>query len=210
MLSLPPRALELLPGSCAVLQEVSWLDYEAFLAANPGRQQRASYFRGTLEIVAPLPEHERPNRLIADIVKEILDFQGRDWDDFGSTTFRKQAKGAGVEPDSSFYIQNVAAVARCRRIDLAELPPPDLVIESDVTSQTAIAAYAALEVPELWIYRAGVLQIYRYGRGSYEAVARSPLFPDVDIVAMVAELSGQLFEGVPASRLRQQVRQRLQ
>ncbi len=210
LLALPPTELDLLPGSHLRLQRVSWLDYEKFLAANPSCSQRSSYFQGTLEIVAPLPEHERPNRLIADIVKEILDFQGRDWDDFGSTTFRLQAKGAGVDPDSSFYIdERAATVASCRRIDLSELPPPDLVIESDVTSQTAPAAYEALAIPEIWIYRSGTLQIYQYQAGRYETARQSALFPKLDVAALVEGLGAQLLAGVPASRLRQQVRQHL-
>lgn len=39
-----------------------------------------------------------PSRVLRLGINVILDSQGRDWDDFGSTTF-KQPEIAGVEPD---------------------------------------------------------------------------------------------------------------
>ena len=39
-------------------------------------------------------------------------------------------------------------------------PPPDLAIETDVTSKTTLDAYEAIAVPELWIYDSGKLTIY--------------------------------------------------
>lgn len=209
MLTIPQKQIDLLPGSCAKFYDVTWRDYENFLAENPNRYYRANFYQGTLEIVAPLPEHERPNRLIADIVKELLDYQGREWEDFGSTTFRKRAKNAGVEPDSSFYIQNVAAVAQCRRINLDEFPPPDLVIESDVTSLTTLEAYAALEVPEVWIYQGSQLRIFLYNNGRYDESDTSPQFSGIDVKTLVSQLATQIFTGVPSSKLRQQLRQQL-
>ena len=62
-------------------------------------RSRATYYRGKLEIISHLALHERPHRIIADIVKTILDRQGRDWEDFGSTTL-KRPPVAGVEPDT--------------------------------------------------------------------------------------------------------------
>jgi Uma2 family endonuclease len=102
--------------------------------------------------MSPLAIHERPHRIIADIVKAILNIEGRDWEDFGSTTF-KRPKIAGVEPDTGLYLQNAAEVRGCTRMDLNIYPPPDLVIESDVTSITTLDAYTAIGVPEIWIYQ---------------------------------------------------------
>jgi Uma2 family endonuclease len=58
----------------------------------------------------------------ADIVKAILDVQGRDWEDFGSTTL-KQPEIAGVEPDTCFYIQNASRVRGCTDM-IGYLPTP--------------------------------------------------------------------------------------
>ncbi|HAC63579.1 MAG TPA: hypothetical protein DCF68_08575 [Cyanothece sp. UBA12306] len=209
MLTIFNKPMDLLPGSCAVLHDLSWQDYENFLAVNFHRHYRANYYQNTLFIVVPLPEHERPNRLIADLVKELLDYQGRDWDDFGSTTFRKQAKNAGVEPDSSFYIENYNLVSQCRRINLEEFPPPDLVIESDVTSLTKLDTYKALEVPEVWIYQGDKLQIYLYSKNNYLESETSGQFPNVDVKSLIEKLVPKIFTGVPSSQIRKQFRQQL-
>lgn len=52
----------------------------------------------------------------------------------GSTTFRRGDLDRGFEPDSYFYIRNAASVRGKKRIDLSTDPPPDLVIEIDITS----------------------------------------------------------------------------
>jgi Uma2 family endonuclease len=46
-----------------------------------------------------------------------------------------------------------------QRLDMTLEPPPDLAIEADVTSKTTVEAYAALKVPELWIYDAGTASL---------------------------------------------------
>jgi Uma2 family endonuclease len=110
---------------------------------------RINYYDNILELMAPLPIHERPHRMIGYIVTALLDAQDRAWEDFGSTTFRKP-KQAGLEPDTCFYIQNAVQIRNRERLDMTPDLPPDLAIESDVTSKTTLNAYAALNVPEVW------------------------------------------------------------
>jgi hypothetical protein len=71
------------------------------------------------------------------------------------------------------------------RIDLAVDPPPDLAIESDLTSKTRLASYVALQVPELWIYAADRLKIYQLNGNQYTEINFSPTFPGVDVVAVI-------------------------
>ncbi len=158
---LPITTIDLSPGSHLLIHDVTWDQYEALLATwqEERRIPRMNYCNGVLELMSPLPAHERPHRIIADIVKAILDAQERPWEDFGSTTF-KQPKRAGLEPDSCFYIQNAERVRALMRIDMEKDPPPDLAIEADVTSKTTLEAYATLQVPEVWIYDNGNLTIY--------------------------------------------------
>jgi len=139
--------------------------------------------------------HERPRRIISDIVKAILDIQVRDWEDFGSTTLKRPIV-AGVETDTCFYIQNAAQVQNYVNLDLSIYPPPDLapdlVIESDVTSKTVLNAYEALEVPEVWIYSNSALKIYIFEskaeRNCYIEISSSPTFPDLDMVNLIPKL----------------------
>ncbi len=123
------------------------------------------------------------------MVKVLLDGEERDWEDFGSTTFRRKPKAAGLEPDPCFYIgENAQRVRTClEQMDLEVYPPPDLAIESDVTSKTTMEAYAALEMPEVWIYDKGKLVVYLFRAGQYVVSETSPLFPNLPIVQMIPE-----------------------
>ena len=73
--AIPIRAMTLSPGSHILIENVSWEQYEALLA-ELGEERlvpRINYCRNTLELMASLPAHERQNRIIADIVKALLD-----------------------------------------------------------------------------------------------------------------------------------------
>src|SRR4051812_48635155 len=70
----------------------------------------------------------------------------------GTVTMTRRRKQRGLEPDNCYWIANAAAVASLRRIDLRRDPPPDLVIEVDVTSSSLdrMGIYAALGIAEVW------------------------------------------------------------
>jgi Uma2 family endonuclease len=137
------------PGEKVTLQPVSWQRFEAILnELGEKRTSRIAYANGILEIIAPLPEHERTKVILADLVKILLKFKKLPWEPLGSTTFKRQNMSAGIEPDDCFYIQNYKAVIGKERIDLSVDPPPDLALETDVTSKTETDAYKALGVPE--------------------------------------------------------------
>ncbi|MBE9067443.1 Uma2 family endonuclease [Leptolyngbya cf. ectocarpi LEGE 11479] len=181
--------LHLEPGSHVTIPEVSWQDFESILQElGENRGSRVAYSRKILEIMVPLPDHERSKILISDIVKVLLRHQNRDWESLGSTTFRRQT--AGVEPDDCFYIANYQAVIGKNRLDLVSDPPPDLAIESDYTSKTKLEAYLTLQVPELWIYDR-TLKIYVLSANSYLDTDASPTFPGLPIKAMVADVLDQ-------------------
>ena len=186
--TIPIDAIELTPGSQISIHNLSWQDFETILT-NLGekRSTRVAYYRGTLEIMSPLAIHERPHRIIAYIVTAILEAQGRDWDDFGSTTF-KRPEIAGVEPDTCFYLQNARCVQGCTNMDLAVYPPPDLAIESDVTSKTTLDAYTALRVPEVWIYSNQQLIIHVFENSSYVQTPISQIFPNLPITELIPQL----------------------
>ncbi len=186
--TIPIQAIELTPGSHISIHNLSWQEFENILI-NLGEQRntRMAYYQGTLDIMSPLAIHERPHRIIASIVTAILDSQGRDWDDFGSTTF-KRPPIAGVEPDTCFYIQNASSVKGCTNMNLSIYPPPDLAIEADVTSITTLNAYIAIGVPEVWIYKDGQLTINILNDNSYVQSSSSLVFPDLAITQLIPPL----------------------
>jgi len=187
----PIKAIALSAGSRISIPNLTWQDFEQILLdAGERRNTRMTYYKGTLEIMSPLALHERPHRIIADIVKTILEMQERDWEDFGSTTF-KRPDIAGVEPDTCFYIQNAELVRDCTNMNLAIYPPPDLAIESDVTSKTALNAYESILVPEVWIYSDRRLAIHILQGDHYIETDTSLLFPDLPLIDLIPSLVEQ-------------------
>lgn len=180
--------LQLEPGQKVTLQPVSWESFEEILAQlGDYRGSRIAYSNEILEIMAPLPEHERSKVLLADLVKILLKIQHQAWEPFGSSTFKRREMSAGIEPDDCFYIQNYQAVIGKQRIDLDIDPPPDLALETDVTSKTEVDAYEALAVPELWVYAKGKLKINILQEGKYIESATSSIFPDFGIIDIIPQ-----------------------
>ena len=82
-----------------ILHDVSWATYERLLAdfANQSAPH-LPFDRGALEIMTPLPEHEKYNRLIALLVAVVSDALGINMADFGSTTFKRPDLERGLQP----------------------------------------------------------------------------------------------------------------
>jgi Uma2 family endonuclease len=205
------RQIDVQPGQCLVLREISWAEFEAILdEIGEHRGSRVAYFHRVLEIRMPLPEHEVNKELIGDMVKLLLDELEQDWEPYGSTTFKRREMAAGIEPDTCFYIQNAHRMIGKRRLNLSVDPPPDLAIEIDVTSKTQLSAYVALGVPELWCYGEGKLQIFVLREAEYVEVETSPIFGNLPITEGILQfLKISETEGASAARrgFRQWVRQ---
>lgn len=176
------------PGQQMLLQDISWQQLEDILEEmGERRAARISYSHGWLEIMVPLPEHEKDKELIGDLVKILLEILQIDFEPFGSTTLKNERMRQVVEPDTSFYIQNQAAVIGKNRIDLNIDPPPDLAIEIDITSRTRFQNYEILRVPELWRHTQQGLEILLLKEGKYIKSESSPNFPGIPIVELVNE-----------------------
>ena len=180
----PVSQITLTPGSVVTIPNITWLEFESILEElGEKRSARIAYSKETLEIMVPLPEHERPTDLISDIVKILLKSAGRRYEPFGSTTFKREG-AAGIEPDACFYILNYQRMISRRRL-LPDDPPPDLAIETDVASKTTIDAYLAIGVPEVWVYDSGRLRIYLLQDGEYLESDISPNFPGIAIAQLI-------------------------
>jgi Uma2 family endonuclease len=184
--------IETLAGQSTVLHDVEWQQFESILQdLGDKRSSRIAYLNGVLEIVMPLPEHEKIKVLISYFVQVLMDEMGIDFEGFGSTTFKRVDKLAGLEPDDCFYIQNNVAMRGIRKLDMTIDPPPDLAIEVDVTSKTKFDVYRILGVPELWLYDQ-TLKIYILRDGEYVESQLSPIFGDIpirDVIPQFLEIS---------------------
>lgn len=213
VVTLQLRQIDVQPGQCLTLREISWEEFEAILdEIGEHRAARVAYYQGVLEIRMPLPEHEKAKIVIGEFVKILLDELEMDWEPYGSTTFKRSEMAAGLEPDDCFYIQNARTMIGKQRLNLSIDPPPDLAIEIDVTSKTQLSAYVALGVPELWCYGDGKLQVFVLGEGEYVEVETSPTFGNLPVIEGILQfLKLSEIEGVSAARraFRQWVREAL-
>lgn len=180
----PVSQISLAPGSLVTIPKISWQEFELILQQlGENRSARLIFYQGTLEIMVPSPEHEKPKELISDIIKILLRKTNRRYEPFGSTTFKKEGL-AGVEPDVCFYIQNYQTMITRRRLQVND-PPPDLAVEIDVTSKTTLEAYEAIKVPELWVYDRGCLTIYLLKNHQYSPSDVSPTFPNIPLTRLI-------------------------
>lgn len=177
------KQLSVPPGQRVLLKDVSWQDFEAILTElGENRSSRVAYENNTLEIMAPLPEHETAKVIIADLLKVLMQELEIEFWPLGSTTFKNELMQQGIEPDDCFYIENEAKVRGKKRIDLKVEPPPDLVLEIDVTSRTHTHIYQNLGVPELWKFERGKLNIYVLENGEYMESEFSIHFPNLPLI----------------------------
>jgi Uma2 family endonuclease len=136
-----------------VLSDVAWETYEQLLANFGDRRvPRFAYDQGVLEIVSPSSRHEEDGIALALVVEIVALEHDIDCRPVGSMTYRRKVLQKGFEADASFYIQSQAMVRDRDEIDPEVAPPPDLVIEIDVTNPSLdkLPIYAGLGVPEVW------------------------------------------------------------
>ncbi len=164
-----------------VLYGVSWDMYEQLTAENQGMQfPRLSYDSGILEIgMSNSSRHEVDNRILAMLVETILLELGIDFQNFGSTTFKRKNIRKGFEPDSCFYIQSLALIEGKEDLDLEKDPPPDLIIEINKTSSSVprMPIFAAFGVPEVWRFAGKAVKFYVLQEGVYLEAKTSLALP---------------------------------
>ena len=167
-------------GQNLLLKNIGWQQFKTLLGElGESRATRLSYSHGILEIMSPLTVHEFSKRILGDFVEALLEEQEIEYWPLGSTTFENEKMEQAVEPDECFFIQNEAKVRGKKRIDLTRDPPPDLVIEIDITSHTRLKNYERLGVPEFWKFDGEKLEIYLYKEGHYISSENSSIFPNI-------------------------------
>ncbi|CAD5976097.1 hypothetical protein NO976_04324 [Planktothrix agardhii] len=163
-----------------VLYNISWQQFENLLI-NLGqtRAARIAYDNGTFEIMTPLPKHEYYKEAIGISIQDIAEELDINYESYGSTTWKREARLAGIEPDNCFYFQNEAKIRGRLEFNLNQDPPPDLALEIDMThkSLNRFPIYARLGIPEIWCYDSGELKIYQLQQETYREVETSSVFP---------------------------------
>ena len=184
-----------LPESSAlVVTEVPWDDYEQLLEHLVERPRfRLSYDGGRLEILSPSQRHEVCLKLIEDLVRAFAQARKLPLEKFGQTTWTRRVLDKGVEPDACYYVENAERVIGKEELDLEFDPPPDIVVEIDITTRSMkkFSIYAALAVPEVWRYDGQSLRIYELSAGKYVEIPASRFLPGLSgsVLAKHIELS---------------------
>jgi Uma2 family endonuclease len=175
-----------LPAGGVVRLPATWQEYQHLCEQRgDGSIPRIKYRHGEVLLMSPLPVHGRDAHLVANIVIALLDHDGREYDAFTPVTMTLPEE-SGIEPDYGFYIDNWEAVSGKKRIDWRQDPPPDLVIEMDITSYSDVADYLPYQVPEVWLLKNQILQVHQFHPAGYQQQTQSRYFPGFDLEGAIA------------------------
>lgn len=171
-----------------VLRNVTWGTDERLLAERgENRVPRFTFDRGVLEIMSPLSaDHEESSDNISFLVRIIAREIRLNIRSFRSMILRREDVQGGLEPDNCFYVQTAPLIRGRRNLDMGTDPPPDLVVEVDVTNPAVrkLSIYARLGVPEVWRYDGREVEIHLLAEGGYARSAESRALPGVTDAAL--------------------------
>ena len=159
-----------------ILHNASWGTYERLMEERGERRApRFAYDRGELEVMSPSTEHGSAAYFLELLVAVFAEEVGVNVYGVRSMTFRREDLERGFEPDASFYVQNEELIRGKPGIDLELDPPPDLVIEVDITSPSLnkLPISARIGVPEVWRHDGEPARIIELREDGYEEAAES-------------------------------------
>jgi Uma2 family endonuclease len=199
----PPR---IVADDCVILLHVKWDTYERLLGDDEERRiPRMTYDHGVLELVTPSKSHEVDAATITRFVDIVAAVLGIPIQSTASTTFRRQDLERGFEPDASFYIQNEPRVRNRREVDLTVDPPPDVVLEMEMSRSALdkLPLFASMGIPEVWRcdgQRVTILLLAQDGYRESSSSQSLPVLTSEDLTRFLAEsrtmLSPDWFQAV--------------
>ncbi|MEO1211195.1 MAG: Uma2 family endonuclease [Cyanobacteria bacterium J06638_20] len=175
-----PNEIQLPPGT-VMRVPATWDEYQALNQQRGDNSiPRLKYRDGEVLLMAPLPQHGKDAHVIASLITTLLDHLEREYDAFTPVTMELPEE-SGIEPDYCFYIDHWEAVSGKKRIDWRHDPPPDLVLEVDITSYSDVQDYLPYRVPEVWLFRRNRLRIYQLQELTYQETSQSLYFPGFNL-----------------------------
>ncbi len=183
-----------------LLMDVSWEEYETFLKEFQEKAGwRLAYDEGNLEFMPPLQEHETPSRGVHNFVLAYCEHFDLTLESAGSTTYKRKLLKKGVEPDECFYVQSAdKIIGKAKQLKPETYPVPDVAVEIDVThgSLDKFKIYAALGVPEVWLYDGKKISFYQLKSNKYNQSETSQALPQLsatDLTGFIrlSETTGQ-------------------
>lgn len=163
-----------------VLRDIGWEGYQTMLELTKNRHVKLVYHKGNLELMSPLPLHERYKYLFGRMIDEITIGLDIPVVATGETTFKREVLDSGLEPDQCYYFASADRIKDWHNVDFDVDPPPDLAFEVDITNSSVdkMAVYAALGVPEVWRFDGEELTVERLDEtGAYRPSETSGILP---------------------------------
>ncbi|MCY3011577.1 MAG: Uma2 family endonuclease [Planctomycetota bacterium] len=167
------------PENRMVLDNVAWETYVALADQRSGSVPRMTYDNGVLEMMSPKREHESIGRIIGRIVETYSELMDIEIISVASVTVKRSDLSKAFEADESYYVTHAAQLLGKNDMDFEVDPPPDLVIEVELTSSTIkkMQLFAAMHVLEVWRHDGESLQMYRLLDGAYQGIESSLQLP---------------------------------
>jgi len=179
------------PETRTVLENIRWETFVELAEQRRGSVPRMTFDEGVLELMTPRRQHENIGRLIGRLVEIYTEVRGIEIQSVASTTFKRKDLQKAFEADESYYIQHAEQIRPKVEIDLLIDPPPDLVIEVEITSSAIckLKLFAAMGVPEVWRHNGERLQMDSLRDGQYQSIATSLVVP-----ALTAEMIDSILQ----------------
>lgn len=162
----------------------TWGMYEKLLQQFEGRHIRLTFNGENLEIMSVSEMHEFIKKLIARLVEIYALEADIPLRALGNITTKNAIVERGLEPDECYYVQHAEFVYSLGRpVDFAKDPPPDVVLEVEVSRSILdrMEIYAKLRVPEVWRCGECGVQVCLLRRGKYVEAKKSLAFPGLPI-----------------------------
>ena len=156
-----------------VIEGATWSDYQRHLELRGERSvPRITFLEDRLEFMCPSRFHEQKASRIGRLVETWCQERGVDFEPCGSWTIEGKDVKRGCEPDECYVFGEVDEPER-----------PDLAIVVVWTSGGILEldVYERLGVPEVWIWKEGVLRSYALEGGEYVEIEGSRILPGIDL-----------------------------
>lgn len=178
-----------------LLPNVPWSTYVVLRDSIESPGVRMTYLEGWLEIMSPSRGHEVGKKQIARLLELFCLEKDIPLFGYGSTTFRKEEKERGLEPDECY----------CRDAD-REIP--DIAIEVIATHGgiDKLEVYRGLGVREVWVFEAGAFRVLALRASRYETIGASEVLPEVDL-AVIARFAAETDQHAALRAYRDSLRQ---
>ena len=183
------------PETRTVLEKVHWDTFVELADQRRGSVPRMTFDEGVLELMSPRRQHENIGRLVGRLVETYTEALEIEIQSVASTTFKRKDLQKAFEADESYYIEHAEQIRPKQEVDLLVDPPPDLVIEVEITSSAIrkLKLFAAMNVPEVWRHDGERLLMYELGNGRYESIVSSKVLPGLT-AAMIDSILDKRFE----------------